>query len=41
MRRSGGHKFLEKKSASRKRNYAGLQDMSGKVVKTIKKRLGV
>jgi large subunit ribosomal protein L35 len=41
MRRSGGHKFLEKKSASRKRNYAGLQEMSGKVVKTIKKHLGV
>jgi large subunit ribosomal protein L35 len=41
MRRSGGHKFLEKKSAGRKRKYAGLQQMSGKVVKTIKKHLGV
>ncbi|MCA9347511.1 50S ribosomal protein L35 [Candidatus Saccharibacteria bacterium] len=39
VRRSGGHKFLEKKRANRKRKYSGLQELSGKIVKTIKKRL--
>lgn len=40
-RKSGGHHFLEKKSAGRKRGYAGVKELSGKAVKTIKKRLGV
>ena len=40
-RRSGGHHFLEKKSASRKRGYAGMKTLHGKAVKTIKKRLGL
>ena len=40
VRRSGGHKFLEKKRAGRKRKFAGMQEMSGKIVKTLKKRLG-
>ncbi len=37
---TGGH-FLEKKSASRKRNFAGLQTITGKNVKSIKQNLGV
>lgn len=41
VRRSGGTHFLQGKSKSRKRAYAGTQDMTGKIVKTIKKRLGV
>ncbi len=40
-RRAGGHHFLAKKSESRKRGYAGMQEMDGKKVKTLKKRLGV
>lgn len=40
-RKSGGHHFLEKKSASRKRGYAGVKELSGKSVKTLKKRLGL
>jgi len=38
-RRAGGHHFLQKKSASRKRQYAGMQSLGGKIVKTLKKRL--
>jgi len=42
MRRhaSGGH-FLEKKSASRKRTFAGMEAMAGKQSKTIRRKLGV
>lgn len=40
-RRSGGTHFLQKKSESRKRTYAGVSDVVGKKVKTLKKRLGV
>ena len=40
VRRSGGTHFLEGKSKSRKRKYAGSQDMVGKIAKTIKKRIG-
>jgi len=39
-RASGGH-FLQKKSASRKRNFAGVQEITGKQVKSIKRNLGV
>lgn len=41
IRRNGGTHFLQKKSASRKRTYAGTKDLTGKIVKTLKKRIGV
>ena len=41
MRKSGITHFMQGKSKSRKRNQAGVKDMTGKIVKTIKKRLGV
>jgi large subunit ribosomal protein L35 len=40
-RHASGNHFLEKKSASRKRNFAGLEVISGKQVKSIRKNLGV
>jgi large subunit ribosomal protein L35 len=40
FRRAGGNHFLEGKSKSRKRTYAGMQNITGKIAKTIKKRLG-
>lgn len=40
-RRSGGTHFLQGKSKSRKRSYAGVQSIVGKKVSTLKKRLGV
>lgn len=40
-RRGGGHHFLAKKSEARKRTYAGLRELDGKKVKTLKKRLGL
>jgi large subunit ribosomal protein L35 len=39
-RKAGGHHFLQKKSTGRKRTYAGVRELGGKAVKTIKKRLG-
>ena len=39
-RATGGH-FLQKKSASRKRKFAGVEEIKGKQVKTLKRRLGV
>lgn len=41
MRRhaTGGH-FLEKKSAARKRNFAGMEPLHGKQVQSIKRQLG-
>lgn len=33
--------FLQKKSASRKRRFAGVESMSGKQVKNIRRKLGV
>jgi ribosomal protein L35 len=39
VRRSFGNHFLQKKRASRKRGYAGMQLVSGKVTKTIKNKL--
>jgi large subunit ribosomal protein L35 len=40
-RRSGGTHELEKKSASRKRTYAGLKEITGKVKRNLKRKLGV
>jgi len=37
---SGGH-FLEKKSAARKRGFAGVEAIVGKQAKNIKRQLGV
>jgi large subunit ribosomal protein L35 len=37
---TGGH-FLEKKSASRKRKFAGLETITGAQRKNIKRKLGV
>ncbi len=37
---SFGNHFLEKKRASRKRTYAGMQEITGKVKKNIKRKLG-
>lgn len=40
-RRASGNHFLEKKSASRKRGFAGVQTLSGSTLKSVKKQLGV
>ena len=40
-RHSTGSHFLQKKSAARKRNFAGLESVEGKVRKSIKRNLGV
>lgn len=37
---TSGH-FLEKKSASRKRRFAGVESIEGKQVKNIRRKLGV
>lgn len=37
---TGGH-FLQKKSASRKRRFAGVEVLEGKQVKHIRRKLGV
>ena len=39
-RRATGNHFLEKKSASRKRHFAGTQTLSGKQAKNVKLQLG-
>lgn len=39
-RRATATHFLEKKSAARKRNYAGVQTLGGKQAKNIKLKLG-
>lgn len=39
-RASGGH-FLQKKSASRKRQFAGVEVLEGKQVKNVRRKLGV
>lgn len=36
---SGGH-FLQKKSASRKRQFAGVEELNGKQAKNIRQKLG-
>ena len=40
-RHASGNHFLQKKSASRKRRFAGLETMVGEQAKTIKRKLGV
>ncbi len=40
-RHSTGNHFLQKKSAARKRNFAGLKAIDGKSAKNIKLKLGV
>ncbi len=39
-RASGGH-FLEKKSASRKRKFAGTEAIGGKQARNLKRKLGL
>lgn len=39
-RASGGH-FLEKKSASRKRKFAGVEEITGRASRNLKRKLGV
>ncbi|MBI2589179.1 50S ribosomal protein L35 [Candidatus Saccharibacteria bacterium] len=40
-RHATGNHFLEKKSASRKRRFAGVEVLSGKQSKNIRRQLGV
>lgn len=40
-RHAGVGHFLQKKGPSRKRRFAGVETLSGKQVKNIKRRLGV
>jgi large subunit ribosomal protein L35 len=40
-RHASGNHFLEKKSASRKRTFAGTESLSGKQVKSVRRNLGV
>jgi large subunit ribosomal protein L35 len=40
-RHAGGGHFLEKKSASRKRKFAGMEILNGKPAKSIRRKLGV
>lgn len=40
-RHATGNHFLQKKSASRKRNFAGTEPLGGKQAKTVKRQLGV
>lgn len=40
-RKSTGNHLLQKKSAARKRQFAGLTTQSGKEAKTVKRQLGV
>lgn len=41
VRHASGHHFLNKKSAARKRRFAGLEQITGETAKTLKKKLGV
>lgn len=40
LRHAGGNHFLQKKSAARKRDFAGLKELTGKSAKNIKLKLG-
>jgi large subunit ribosomal protein L35 len=40
-RHASGNHFLEKKSASRKRKFSGVETLSGKQVKSVRRNLGV
>jgi large subunit ribosomal protein L35 len=39
-RHATGNHFLEKKRAARKRNFAGVEQLHGKQVKNLKRKLG-
>ena len=41
VRSAGGNHFLEKKSTSRKRRYAGMRSLTGKTRRNVRKKLGV
>ncbi|MBI1952200.1 50S ribosomal protein L35 [Candidatus Saccharibacteria bacterium] len=40
-RRASGNHFLEKKSAARKRSFAGIEVIVGKQAKNMRRKLGV
>ncbi len=40
-RHASGNHFLQKKSASRKRNFAGMERIDGQPAKNIKRKLGL
>ena len=40
-RRATSNHFLQKKSAARKRHFSGVEAISGKQVKNIKRKLGI
>ena len=40
MRKASGNHLLEKKTASRKRTFAGMQSLTGKSAKNLKLKLG-
>ncbi len=40
-RHASGNHFLQKKSASRKRNFDGMETLTGTQAKTVKRQLGV
>lgn len=40
-RHSARNHFLQKKSASRKRTFAGMEEITGKARKSIKRKLGI
>lgn len=40
-RRATGNHFLQKKSAARKRHFAGVESLSGRQARNIKQKLGV
>jgi large subunit ribosomal protein L35 len=40
-RHASGNHFLEKKSASRKRKFAGMETLAGRQAKNLKRKLGV
>jgi ribosomal protein L35 len=41
VRKSFGNHFLEKKDKSRKRTYAGLKSLSGKLKRDTRRKIGV
>ena len=40
LRHASGNHLLQKKSASRKRTFAGMQELTGKSAKNLKLRIG-
>ena len=40
-RHASGNHFLEKKSGSRKRKFAGMESLAGKQARNLKRKLGV